>query len=99
MSGNGFDRFESKERIYLGGRISAQHKNFLVLAKLGYEEAEIIACLDFFKWIDEHPKATLEETLRQAVILLGEAHFLPQTKELTRLSMILGDTRKSFDYE
>jgi len=86
--------FEFAQRLYLGGRISHTHKVFKDLAKLGYEEAEMYAMLIFWDWLNNNGDKSLEEQMKKAVELLGMAHFLPHTKELTRLSMILGDTRK-----
>jgi len=82
------------ERLYLGGRISHTHPLFKKISKLGYEEAETYALLEFFDWYDKNPKADLMTVTKQLIELLGMARFLPHTKELTRLSMILGDTRK-----
>ena len=82
------------ERLYLGGRISHKHELFKALSKLGYEEAETYSILEFFEWCNKNPKADLMMVTKTMIEYLGMARFLPHTKELTRLSMILGDTRK-----
>lgn len=82
------------ERLYLGGRISQKHELFKKISKLGYEEAETYAILEFFEWSGKHQDADLMTITKKIIELLGMARFLPHTKELTRLSMILGDTRK-----
>ena len=82
------------ERLYLGGRISHKHELFKVISKLGYEEAETYAILEFFTWYEKHEDADVMTVTKKIIELLGMARFLPHTKELTRLSMILGDTRK-----
>jgi len=82
------------ERLYLGGRISHKHQLFKTISKLGYEEAETYAILEFFEWVDKNQEADLMVVTKKIIELLGMARFLPHTKELTRLSMILGDTRK-----
>lgn len=82
------------ERLYLGGRISHTHPLFKKISKLGYEEAETYALLEFFEWWDKHQDADLMTVTKKIIELYGMARFLPHTKELTRLSMILGDTRK-----
>jgi len=82
------------ERLYLGGRISHTHPLFKTISKLGYEEAETYALLEFFEWWDKNQDVDLMVVIKKIIELLGMARFLPHTKELTRLSMILGDTRK-----
>lgn len=85
---------EFAQRLYLGGRISDKHQLFKELSKLGYEEAEMYAMLEYWEWLNKNGDKSLEDQMKKAVELLGMARFLPHTKELTRLSMILGDTRK-----
>lgn len=82
------------ERLYLGGRISHTLPLFKKISKLGYEEAETYALLEFFDWWDKNQEADIMTVTKNIVEFLGMARFLPHTKELTRLSMILGDTRK-----
>lgn len=93
-----FDPLEYQQRVFLGSLISKKHTFFKIIAKLGYEDAEYYSALEFWIWLDTHYKTTtLEEQLQKGIELLGMAHFLRNTKELTRLSMILGDTSKSGD--
>ena len=86
------DILDFKRILFLGGRISAKHKFFMEIAKLGYNQAREYALVEFYEWFEKHPKATLTEMYKQYLRFYGMAEFLPQTKELTRLSMILGDT-------
>lgn len=91
------DALDYEQYTFLGGRISSKKglELFQKISKLGYEEAEQYVMIVFLEWLLEHPKASLEETLKTAVELIGMSHFLPLTSELTKLSMILGDTKKT----
>ena len=93
MSYRGSD-IDFVQRLYLGGRVSQEHDLFKKIAKLGYEDAETYALLEFFEWYDKHDEADLMTVTKTLIEFLGMARFLPYTKELTRLSMILGDTRQ-----
>lgn len=93
------DILEFKRLIFLGGRISDKHKFFKEISKLGYDDARQYALLKFWIWFDKNEKASVEKTYEKYLELHGMAEFLPTTKELTRLSMILGETVKEEDYE
>lgn len=91
--------FEFKHTIFLGGKISSkeEHKAFKILAKLGFKDAETMA---FFLWLNElDEEISFADAMIKLTELMGMAHFLPHTKELTRLSMILGDTGVKEQYE
>ena len=93
-----FDALEFRRIVALGGRVSQKHRFFKVIAKLGYVEAEKRALLEFWKWLQKHPKATVEQMLEKYLEYVGMARYLPNSKEVTRLSMILGDSFKIEDY-
>lgn len=81
-------------RLSLGREVAERVKDFKELAQLGYGEAEMLAALNFMKYLNENVDKPLEEQLAEGIKLIGRAHFLPNTKEITRLCLILGDTRK-----
>jgi len=93
------DLLALKRQIFLGGKVSKKIPFFEEVAPLGYDYAEQLAALRFWQWIKQNRKATVEEKLEKAIKLLGKADFLRNTKELTRLSMILGDTTRREEYE
>ena len=93
------DLLELKRQIFLGGRVSKKIPFFKKIAALGYEDAEHIAALDFYRWLLKHRDADILDKLEKAITLRGQAHFLVNTKELTRLSMILSDTTKREEYK
>jgi hypothetical protein len=90
--------FEFKQFMYLGGQVTKKHPEFGMLASLDFQEAEQYQLLQFWNYLMDHPNATLEEVLEQAIIKIGRGKMLRRTKELTRLSMILGDIRKTKKY-
>jgi len=90
--------FEFKQFMYLGGQVTKKHGEFGILATLDFQEAEQYQLLQFWNYLVDHPEATLEKVLEQAIIKIGRGKMLRRTKELTRLSMILGDTRKTKKY-
>jgi hypothetical protein len=92
------DILEFKRIIALGGRVSEKHEFFKEIAKLGYDEARETALVKFWIWFMKHPKASVEKMYLKYLELMGMANFLPNSKEITRLSMIMGDTTKIEDY-
>lgn len=93
-----YDPLEWKRYVYLGGRVSAKHKLFQLFAKLGYDEARKIAILKFLRWKRKNPKADRIKVFEKLLEFKGMANLLPTLKELTRTSMILGNTTKVEDY-
>lgn len=93
-----YDPLEWKRYLYLGGRVSAKHKLFQLFAKLGYDEARKMAILKFVRWKRKNPKAKRIKVFEKLLELKGMANLLPTLKELTRTSMILGNTTKIEDY-
>lgn len=96
-----WDDWDVRQTTYLGGQISKrkEHKLFKILAKLGPAEAETEAFLDWLEWMANNPKADLMTLMRKLNEKIGMAHMLKYSKELTRLSMILGDMSKMEDYQ
>lgn len=94
------DYQDFQEISWLGGRISSSKdlKIFKTLARLGYDEAEEYALLEFFKWFIANPEADILEILQKGIELIGMSRFMRLTTELTKLSMILGSVKKERDY-
>jgi len=97
------DLLALKRQIFLGGKVSKKIPFFEEISPLGYDYAEQLAALRFWQWIKQNrkdgKKVSVEEKLEKAIKLLGKADFLRNTKELTRLSMILSDTTKREEFE
>lgn len=87
--------FDFREWVGLGGRVSEKHELFKDLAMLGYDECEMFAMLDFIEWFANNPDATIEQCMKEGIKRIGMARLMPHTKELTKLSMMLGDTKRS----
>jgi len=88
-----FDDFEFKKTIYLGNKVANKHKFFQEIAKLGFEDAEDYAFLECMKAFFPEAK-TLLEGFQAITDLTGMANFLKNTKEITRLALILGITEE-----
>jgi len=86
---------EFKRMLFLGARIAKKQPLFQKLASMGYEEAYKYALLEFVKWLKENREHTDMITVFQKLLeMKGMASLMPTLKELTRISMILGDTRE-----
>lgn len=86
------DILEFKKMLFLGGRISNKVKDFEMLAQLGYESAHKYSILKFYRWLETNPKADMITMFEKLLEFKGRAELMPTLKELTRISMILGDT-------
>ena len=88
------DDFQVEQQIFLGGQVSHKHQEFKDMAKLSAEYAEVYFIL---KKIPEWEKEQdYTKVMLEILNILGEIDFLKSTTELTRLSMIMGDTRKHY---
>ena len=88
------DVLDFRRMLFIGGRISNEQELFKIFAKLGYEEAEQYALLEFFKWFiaQDLEKVDAVDIAQKYYEFFGMARVMPTLKELTRISMILGDT-------
>lgn len=88
------DVLDFRRMLFLGGRISNSEPLFKTLAKLGYDEAKQYALLEFYKWFIKQDLDVIDavEIAQKYYELAGMASLMPTLKELTRISMILGDT-------
>lgn len=93
------DLLSLKRQIFLGGKVSKKLTFFEEISPLGYDEAAQLAALKFWQWLKKNRTKSVEEKIEQVLKLTGMASFMRNTKELTRLSMILSDTTKREDYE
>lgn len=83
---------EMEQQIFLGGQISGKHEEYMFLARMPPEigrEYWILKELDDI--LKEKNPLKLAERL---LFIFGVTEGLRSSSELTRLSMILGDTRK-----
>lgn len=90
------DPIEFKRMLLLGAQVSKKIPEFARLASLGYKTAATYSFFMWLEWLDKKPDATFEQAIMKLIELQGMAEFLVHSKELTRLSMIIGDQRKSF---
>lgn len=82
---------EISQTIFLGGQISHKHKEYQRYARMTPEMARIDYII---RNLDDLLKKAPIEFLKEIVELLAITEGLKGFTELTRLSMILGDTRK-----
>jgi len=92
---------EFKRMLFLGARISKKEPLFQKLASMGYEASHQYAECEFakyfFKFSKEHKNWSFDDILtiyQKYCETVGMAELMPTLKELTRISMILGDTRE-----
>ncbi len=86
--------FLIEQQIFLGGQVSHKHEVFKEIAHLSPEYAELFC---FLKYIPEWEQLDDDKLILNIIELFGEIDFVRGCSELTKLSMILGDTRQRFD--
>lgn len=87
------NEFEIEQTIFLGGQVSNKHKDFLEIARLSPDYAEMYMIM---KEMPKLEKMDDETCILRIIEISGEVDFIRQCSELTRLSAILGDTRKRY---
>ena len=87
--------FGIAQSILLGGKISAKHKAFQVIARMSPDYADVYMFLIKILPNIEKGKDPLELAL-EIIETFGMVDFVRNTTEITRLAMILGDTRKMY---
>ena len=86
--------FEMMQKIFLGGQVSQAHTIFKDLALMSPDFAEMWLILEKIPSFLEITEPL--EFLKALLKLLGQSESMKSYDQLTRLSMILGDTRKWF---
>ncbi len=82
-----------EQQIFLGGQVSHAHQEFKTIALMSPDYAEMFMLLEKFDKIElANPKKAIQEL----IMLLGEIDLVRYSSELTKLSMILGDTRDRY---
>jgi hypothetical protein len=88
------DNENVEESIFLGGQISGKHPIYKDLAQL--------ASSGFVWWLLktsqdlEWKKKTPQEKIQDIIYTSGQIEFINNSSELTKLSAIMGDTRKRY---
>ncbi|MCJ7633904.1 hypothetical protein MUP77_16150 [Candidatus Bathyarchaeota archaeon] len=85
------DILEMEQKIYLGGQISQKYKIFQDIARMTPQYAKPYFII---KNMDRWEKMTEDEVILEIIEFLGEVEFVNQCTELSKLSMVMGDTRK-----
>jgi len=87
-----FKDVEFQEYLFLGGKISGVHTEYKELARMNPEIARVYL---FLENLDELLKEEDALTLTKKLVhIFGVTEGMKGMSEITRLSMILGDTRK-----
>ena len=79
--------------ILLGGQISNKHPEYKTIAQLDAKSAFIVMLLDN---LDKLQEMNPIEQAKALIFMKGQINFMANCGELTKLSAIMGDTRKSF---
>lgn len=96
-----YDYLDLKTLTFIGGQLAKKDKRFQIYAQFGYQKAEDYAALESARialnWIDNHKDKTptIDEIITLAKRLIEEmgiSELYPTLKELTRITMIKGDT-------
>lgn len=88
--------FMVEQTVFLGGQISKKHKIFQ-LARMSPDYAEMYAFIQKYPDIIKKLEAGEDiEAMLDVIEIFGEMDLLRSVTEITLLSMILGDTSKSF---
>jgi len=98
-----YDYLDLKQLTFIGGQLAKKDKRFQTYAQFGYEKAHQYAALEsakiFLKWIDELGDKDPDiiqiiELAKRIIEELGISELYPTLKELTRITMIKGDTQE-----
>jgi hypothetical protein len=85
--------FETEQKIFLGGQISYKHKEFMDFALYDPDTAFVIWFVENY---DRLEKLNDDEATVEILKVIGKLELIRYSSELTRLSMIMGDTRKRY---
>lgn len=83
--------FEVEQTIFLGGKISGDHKEFKELALYDPDTSFVVW---FMENQEELDKQLPDVAMLEIVKTLGKLELIRTSTEITKLSMIVGDTRK-----
>lgn len=87
--------FEIEQQIFLGGQISHKIELFKSLALLSPDF--VTAYVMLTKQDEIMEQKTTKQKLEKMLYYIGLSRNMMNYTELTRLSMILGDTRRQYD--
>ncbi len=83
-----------EQQIFLGGQVSHKYKEFQAIAKMSPDYADLYFFIERMIKFDKENETDEDKILLELLMLFGEIDFIrTSATELTRLSMILGDTR------
>jgi hypothetical protein len=83
-----------EQQIFLGGQVSHKHKEFMDIALMSPDYADLYMLIKMMpEWEKE---ADEDKILLEILKLFGEIDLVRNSSELTRLSMIMGDTRARY---
>jgi len=83
------------EQIFLGGQVSNKHRIFQEISHLSPDTALPYYVMKHRKeWHEKRQNGKSEEVRLEMIELIGAIEFMQSCTELTRLSMIMGDTRQ-----
>lgn len=103
-----YDYLDLKNLSFIGGQLAQKDKRFQKYAQFGYEKARqyaALVCADIFinwrkKFTKKDPQLSdLIDLAKNIVEELGISELFPTLKELTRITMIKGDSQEWFDYD
>jgi len=80
-----------EQQIFLGGQVSHKHKEFMEIARMSPDYADLYMLIK--KMPAWETQGNDDKILLQILELFGEIDLVRYSSELTRLSMIMGDTR------
>jgi len=83
-----------EQQIFLGGQVSNKHKEFMEIARMSPDYADLYMLIKRMPEWEKEPNE--DKILLEILELFGEIDLVRYSSELTRLSMILGDTRAKY---
>lgn len=87
--------YEFEEKLFYGGQVSGKHpilQDLAMLASYGFPWWLINRTSD-----ENWKKKSALEKLKEILKVSGQIEFINSSSELTKLSAIMGDTRKNYD--
>jgi hypothetical protein len=84
-----------EENILLAGQISNKEPIFKMIAQMDYDNAYMYHFLDLIPQLTDKTKTPIEK-MKLLIKLNGQVKFMTGCSELSKLSAIVGDTRKRY---
>lgn len=100
-----YDYLDLQNLSFIGGQIAQKDSRYQYYAGVGFDNAEILSYLEIskilIKWIEDNKAPTILDVIELAKKIfyeVGISELMTTLKELTRITMIKGESQEWIDY-